>query len=201
MVHQFAIYSGGEFSIDNRLDSTGKITGAISMIRLPSQPVDTTSGSDLDTPVISEANSVKTSVQFSGKVSRQSSGRIPEQTDAKANILLVEDDLALCNLMGDILQSKGYFVFKTHSQTVALAELKNRTFQLLLTDIVIPGELDGIELANASIQIQSELSVIYMTGYTDKSVSSLTGPVLRKPVTVETLLSTIEKTLSEFTCH
>ena len=107
--------------------------------------------------------------------------------------------MVLCNLLSDILQSKGYFVYKTHSQAAALTELNKRTYQLLLTDIVIPGELDGIELAHASMQLHPALSVIYMTGYTEKSVSSLTDPVLRKPVKTETLISTIEEVLSEST--
>ena len=190
MVHQFAMQSGGGFSIDNKHGSAGQITGANSVIRLPSRPIGLTSEFRISTPAKITSNSGHNFDQTSAV-----------QSGRQANILLVEDDLVLCNLLTDILQSKGYFVFKTHSPAVALTELKKGTFQLLLTDIVIPGELDGIELANASRQLHPELSVIYMSGYTDKNVSSLMGPVLKKPVKTETLISTIEKVLTNANCQ
>ena len=59
------------------------------------------------------------------------------------------------------------------------------TIDLLFTDVVMPGRLDGIDLANAARALRPHLQVLYATGFANlvraNRDADLQGPVLRKP--------------------
>ena len=56
---------------------------------------------------------------------------------------------------------------------------------MLFTDVVMPGQLDGIDLANAARALRPGLPVLFATGFAnlarDDRDSEMRGPVLRKP--------------------
>jgi two-component system cell cycle sensor histidine kinase/response regulator CckA len=118
-------------------------------------------------------------------------------------ILLVEDDDSLCELINLILQTAGYRVLQAHSGPEALAlQAKDGTIDLLLTDVIMPGGMNGGQLANAFRARHPELRSLCMTGYAgelESLGSTLAGNlvILSKPFTADSLLHKIRETFDQ----
>jgi PAS domain S-box-containing protein len=87
------------------------------------------------------------------------------------SILLVEDDADVRSYLYDVLQNLNYRVTAVSNVQAALDVLgqKERGFDLLLTDIVMPGG-NGRELADAAVKMRPDLQVLFMTGYSRNAV-------------------------------
>jgi CheY-like chemotaxis protein len=86
-------------------------------------------------------------------------------------ILLVEDDDALRAYAADILQELGYHVLSASHGAGALETLdRGGHVDLLLTDVVMPGGLNGRQLADKAVAKRPGLRVLYMTGYTRNAI-------------------------------
>ena len=79
-------------------------------------------------------------------------------------ILLAEDDQVMREYLTRALERSGYLVTAVDRGTAALPLLARETFDLLLTDIVMP-EMDGIELAQKSGEIAPDMRVMFITGF------------------------------------
>ena len=78
-------------------------------------------------------------------------------------ILVVDDEPKLRSVLVESLQRHGYEVTGCGSGRNALAELRERDFDLLLTDLMMP-EMDGIALLKAALEIDPHLVGIIVTG-------------------------------------
>jgi len=96
----------------------------------------------------------------------------PELLKAKGQrILVVEDDADLRAMVVRMLESLGYEVLDTSSGPAALEILRSPVeIDLLLTDLVLPKEMNGIELAEAALRLRTDLRVLYMSGYTEDEI-------------------------------
>ena len=105
--------------------------------------------------------SVKSVQSRAGKV-------VPQQVrGGKETVLLVEDEAGVLTLARGILQSYGYEVLEARSGVEALrlwAQHDNR-IDLLLTDIVMPAGMSGLDLAKKLRQEKHDLKVLYSSGY------------------------------------
>ena len=84
-----------------------------------------------------------------------------------AHILLAEDDKSMLNFLMIALQRAGHTVVARTNGTDALSALeeeKDTPFDLLLTDIVMPG-LDGLELAHRTTEKYPDMKVMFITGF------------------------------------
>jgi DNA-binding NtrC family response regulator len=79
-------------------------------------------------------------------------------------ILIVDDEVELMSVLCETLTGQGYETAGLLTGAEALAVLKDREFDLLLTDLMMPG-MDGIELIRAGLAIDSNLIGIIMTGH------------------------------------
>ena len=79
-------------------------------------------------------------------------------------ILLAEDDAVMREYLTRALERSGYSVSAVDRGTAALPLLEQETFDLLLTDIVMP-EMDGIELAQKASELVPSLRVMFITGF------------------------------------
>jgi signal transduction histidine kinase/ActR/RegA family two-component response regulator len=100
--------------------------------------------------------------------------RSPRPTAAAGGsetILLVEDEEGVRELARDILRASGYTVLEARSghEALLLCERHQGPLDLLLTDVVMP-RMSGRELAERLGPIRPDLSVLYMSGYTDDAV-------------------------------
>jgi signal transduction histidine kinase len=85
-------------------------------------------------------------------------------------ILVVEDDEPLRQYAVEILSELGYRVLDAPSGTAALKILEAEPVDLLFTDIVMPGGMNGRELAQTATQRWPKLKVLYTTGYTRNAI-------------------------------
>jgi DNA-binding response OmpR family regulator len=82
----------------------------------------------------------------------------------KKNILLVEDEKALCLLYEEELSREGFAVTAVSDAEAALAELGKSTFDLIVTDIRMPGK-NGIELITQIMGLRTDIPIIINSAY------------------------------------
>ncbi len=86
-------------------------------------------------------------------------------------VLVVEDDAMVRELACDLLTELGYRVSKAEDGPAALRFLEgNEAVELLLTDAVLPGGMNGRELANAVTAACPDTAVLFMSGYTENAI-------------------------------
>jgi CheY-like chemotaxis protein len=116
-------------------------------------------------------------------------------------VLLVEDQARVRILLKRQLARLGYEVADVADARAALARLaEGPAIDLLLTDIVLPGEMNGVQLCLSAVARMPDLGVVLTTGYASDLLSHRTGAlanahVLRKPVDPEMLARTLRATL------
>ncbi|HDN80190.1 MAG: hypothetical protein DRI61_02355 [Chloroflexi bacterium] len=117
----------------------------------------------------------------------------------RERILLVDDEESVRNLCKIILEQEGYEVEPVPNGYEAIKKAREKPFELLLTDIRMPG-LDGIETTQAIREIQPEILCVVITGYgqMDLALRAIKVGVqgfLLKPFTPEELVNTVSKVL------
>ena len=116
----------------------------------------------------------------------------------KGRILVVEDDKDFAAALGQILRRAGFDVAVATDFRTALGVLEaERPVDLMLTDIVMPGSVNGIALSRMARLRRRDLKVVYLTGYNVPGVETeASGPILRKPIDDAVLVSEIERALA-----
>ena len=115
-------------------------------------------------------------------------------------VLLVEDDAAVRAVTEGLLTDLGCHVEGAPDGPSALARLQNGdNFDLLISDIVMPGGMSGVELAKAAQARAPNLPIVLTTGYGGERLSegaeALVWPLLRKPFRAEQLSQAVRKAL------
>ncbi len=98
-------------------------------------------------------------------------------------VLVVDDEVCLCELACTWLEALGHVPVGVHSPAQALARL-DEGFALLVPDIVMPGAMDGIALAHAAHLRYPHLRVLITSGYARSLLDgsrNLPGLMLPKP--------------------
>ena len=117
-------------------------------------------------------------------------------------ILLAEDEIEVQRIIATTLRKAGYEVHTTNTGDEAKTAFdSDQSYDLLLTDIVMPGTLQGTGLAKEVRAIRSDLPVVFMSGYANEATVHGNGlrPEdirLMKPVRKANLLEAIKKALS-----
>jgi PAS domain S-box-containing protein len=120
----------------------------------------------------------------------------------KGTILLVEDETNVREFAAAVLQQEGYTLLQAKSAESALEvwQWHSTKVDLLLTDVVLPGELSGIDLGSALQEERPNLKVLLTTGYGRESLPKSAGGrplfVLSKPYTPRTLLQAVGESLA-----
>lgn len=120
-----------------------------------------------------------------------------------AAVLLVEDEPVVRSLAKRILTEAGYSVTASAGpeEALSLASDPENVFDILLTDVVMPG-MNGRELADAAVAVRPDLAVVFMSGYTDNIMEThgvvATGVrFLAKPFSPHQLRTEIREALDE----
>lgn len=112
---------------------------------------------------------------------------------ANTIILVVEDEPDVRESVIDLLDILGYKTVSAVNADDALNVLReNSNIDLMLTDIVMPGKINGIELAIQAMKIKKDLKVIYTSGYPEDKISKdmekdVPEPLLVKPYSMKEL--------------
>jgi two-component system cell cycle response regulator CpdR len=117
-----------------------------------------------------------------------------------AQILLAEDDESLRRFLAVALAKAGHEVVDFGNGTQALECLKKAQFDLLLTDIVMPG-MDGIELAKRAAEMDTSLKIMFITGFAavalhPSSQAPRQAKVLSKPFHLREIVQEVERMVS-----
>src|SRR5439155_13381110 len=80
-----------------------------------------------------------------------------------ANILVIDDEAVVRHLVGDILADDGHEVRTATTADAALSGLDDRTLELVVSDIAMPG-LSGLELLAAARRQRPSVPVVLVTG-------------------------------------
>ena len=114
-----------------------------------------------------------------------------------SEILFVEDDPTILDIGVEILREASYEVVPAINADIGLILLEEGLpFRLLITDIVLPGRLDGFALARRAKEIVPKIEIIYATGFPDvagvRSRGAPWGRTLLKPYGRDELLNAVE---------
>ena len=101
-------------------------------------------------------------------------------TQARRTILIVEDEVLLLQLLSEELEEFGYRVVPTMRGDEALSQLRAapESVDLLITDIRLPGTLDGWAIAEEARRIKPDLPVIYVTGFSANAPREVPGSIM-----------------------
>lgn len=121
--------------------------------------------------------------------------------DIKANILVVEDDKNVRELVVQMLSELGCATIEAEDGRMALQVLnQGPQIDLLFTDVVLPGELNGVEIADRVKEFSPNVKIVFTSGYPDGEIANLTSSkfpahFLRKPYLKDDLAKTISQAL------
>jgi CheY-like chemotaxis protein len=119
---------------------------------------------------------------------------------ASGTILLVDDEAELLEIASACLEHVGYHVLTAKDGATALLMIEqNNDIDMLLTDIMMPGGVNGVELAEQIVHRRPHIKVIFCSGFppdafSEKRLPLAERPVLRKPYQLAELLSIVRKT-------
>jgi DNA-binding NtrC family response regulator len=114
-------------------------------------------------------------------------------------ILVVEDDPVILEFLCEILQEEGFVVQPQPSADAASAYLEGHSneVRLLLTDITMPGKLNGADLANQFGDRWPDKPIMIMSGFETPETSGVRHPVsfIKKPWALGQLLDCVQSAL------
>lgn len=120
---------------------------------------------------------------------RRSAGR-------RRTVLLVEDDPEVQAVAAALLEMLDLAVTATADPASALRALEKTPFDILLTDIVMPGDMSGLDLARRVAGDYPDIRIILATGYAgddvDAALTDAPWALIRKPFAIEALRSVLD---------
>ena len=109
-------------------------------------------------------------------------------------VLLVEDNPEVASVSAGLLEQLGYTVRRVANAEAALRELELDGIDLVFSDIVMPGKMDGLDLARHLKAVKPQLPILLASGYSDAALSVRGDfPILRKPYEIHELSQAIAK--------
>ncbi|MHB8285758.1 MAG: PAS domain-containing protein, partial [Caulobacteraceae bacterium] len=141
MIYGFVRQSGGEVRIHSEVDR-----GTTMCIYLPRFNGVT----DVDTPA-----------QDAGRVALEGHGE---------TVLVVDDEATVRMLISEVLQDAGYMTIEVEDGPAGMSVLQStRRIDLLITDVGLPGGMNGRQVADAARVLRPELKVLFVTGYAENA--------------------------------
>ena len=116
-------------------------------------------------------------------------------------ILIIDDDMDMCNLLGRFLQKKGYETEASHSGNKGIAKFKESKFDVVLCDFRL-GDKEGREVLKELKNIDPYAIVIIITGYSDIKtavdvIKAGAFDYITKPLIPEEVLNVISRALQQ----
>jgi two-component system, NtrC family, response regulator HydG len=116
-------------------------------------------------------------------------------------ILIIDDDMDMCQLLGHFLQRKGFETETAHTGNKGLVKFSESKFDVVLCDFRLGGDMDGRKVLQRVKEINKEVIVIIITGYSDVKMAV---EVMRhgafdyitKPLIPEEVINVINKGLA-----
>jgi len=124
------------------------------------------------------------------------------EAEEGAVVLVVEDELAVRMIIAEVLSDLGYTVLESENGQSGLEVVESRTrIDLLITDVGLPGGMNGRQLADAAREHRPSLKVLFITGYAectavghDRMEQGM--EVMTKPFKLDALAAKVEGMIS-----
>jgi len=116
------------------------------------------------------------------------------ETGGSGTVLLVEDNPDVATVSANLLEQLGYTVRRVENAEAALREIELDGIDLVFSDIVMPGKMDGLGLARHLRAVRPGLPILLASGYSDAAINARGDfPILRKPYEIHQLSQAIAK--------
>lgn len=118
-------------------------------------------------------------------------------------VLVVDDEPELLEVTRAFMEDMGFDVISASNGKDGLSALRNNPdTNLLFTDVVMPGGMNGVKLAKEAREAVPEIKVLYMSGFpsgaiADRSGTELDAPLITKPYSLKELASALDVLLRE----
>lgn len=119
-------------------------------------------------------------------------------------VLVVDDEVAICEVSREVLESHGYRVLTANdgAQAVSIIAHNHRSIQMLVTDLMMP-YMDGVATIETVRKMDANIKILVFTGASSQAVLDQKGgaairescPFLRKPFSCGELLEAVQRTL------
>jgi CheY-like chemotaxis protein len=119
---------------------------------------------------------------------------------SRGDVLLVEDDPTVADVTIEMLKTTGYAVVYVKSAAAALETLAGgRAVDVVLSDVMMPGGMNGVDLAREIRKRRPDLPVVLTTGYIEVARTAMAEglEVLVKPFQFEALAAILDSHISE----
>jgi PAS domain S-box-containing protein len=123
----------------------------------------------------------------------------PPRAEAGQAVLVVDDEASIRMLVAEVLDELGYATMEAGDGASGLEVLlSDRRIDLLVTDVGLPGGMNGRQMADAARQARPDLKVLFITGYVDNAEIRSGGSmdkgmhILTKPFTLDMLAGRIK---------
>jgi CheY-like chemotaxis protein len=122
----------------------------------------------------------------------------PTMAAGDAVVLMVEDDPGVATMVSSLLSELGYRVAHAHTAAEALREMERSPVDLVFSDMVMPGGMDGIDLAREVGRRWPGTPVLLTTGFSPAAAAAERDglPLLLKPYGREALAVAVERALT-----
>jgi DNA-binding NtrC family response regulator len=126
----------------------------------------------------------------------------PRSFDGGATVLVVDDEVDLLEIAVNYLADMGCKAYTAVDGNDALQVLQRENgIDLLVTDIIMPGGMNGVELAHKVREVNPKIKVIYCSGFpadalAARSMPLVDGPLLRKPYQRDELNSLVRRVMA-----
>lgn len=111
-------------------------------------------------------------------------------------VLVVEDNPEVLAVCVGMLEQLGYQTYAVSGALAALDVIEQQNFDLVVSDIVMPGGMDGAALANAIHARKPQLPILLVTGFSP-SANHTQFPIIRKPFEISELSRTVARLIAE----
>lgn len=124
-------------------------------------------------------------------------------TGRREKILVVDDESAIRLVISDALSELNYHVIEARDGRSALQVLSSGTnVDLLITDVGLPGGMNGRQLAETARTLKPNLQVLFVTGYAENAMTAQETlqngmRILTKPFTLDVLIKKVERMVKD----
>ncbi|RYY24601.1 MAG: response regulator [Sphingomonadales bacterium] len=124
------------------------------------------------------------------------------RSDQGETVLVVDDEATVRMLVADVLQELGYAVIEAADSVAGLRILQSDIpIDLLVSDVGLPGGMNGRQMADAARQSRPELKILFITAYAENAAvgNGVMEPgmaVITKPFAIEVLASRVQEMIA-----
>ena len=120
-----------------------------------------------------------------------------------AKILVVDDNLDMCQIISDILKEGGYSVHSSYNGEDALMKIKKNHYDLIVLDYIL-NEMSGLMVLEKALQMIPSLKVMMISAFGDKSIKARARELgvsdfLDKPFDIKRFVQAVQDILTRNT--